>query len=151
MPATQKRDTKPTTRPSRRRAPTDSYWRLCRKFPLRSIANNAEHAQALAIIDELVDRGFENLDPGEEDYLTALSELIHANDQKQHPIEYTSDGSMLEFLCEQKGVSPQAVADGSGIPSSTLSAVLNGKRRFTRDHIRRVAKFFQIDPAVFAP
>src|SRR5712691_11393266 len=88
----------------KRQEPTESYWKLCRRFPLRPITNEAELDQATAIIDELVDRGFDNLDPGEADYLDVLSELSEAYEDKQHPLEPVSDGEMLEFLCDQHQV-----------------------------------------------
>ena len=35
------------------------------------------------------------------------------------------------------------------IANSTLSNVLHGKRQLTRDHIRRLAKHFKVDPGIF--
>lgn len=135
-------------KPSKRQPPTDSYWQLCQRFPLRPIADETEHAEAMRIVDELVD--LKRLDSGQQDYLGALSELIEAFD-RQHPvIEYTSDGSMLQFLCEQQGMTQQAVAEATGIANSTLSAVIHGRRRFTRDHIQKLARLFRCSPGVFS-
>ncbi len=148
MPTTTR---KPKARKTRvkRREPTESYWKLCRRFPLRPITSNTELDQATAIIDELVDRGFDNLDPDEADYLDVLSELSEAFEEKQHPLEPVSDGEMLEFLCEQHQVTRNAVAEATGIATTTLSAVVQGKKEFTREQIRCLCEFFHTTPEVF--
>ena len=137
-----------TRKPPKRQPPTDTYWGLCQRFPLRPIADDAEHVQAMRMVDELVDLA--RLDSGQQDYLGALSELIEAYDRQHHAIEYTSDGSMLQFLCEPHGLIQQAVAESTGIANSTLSAVIHGKRRFTREQIRLLSKRFNCSPGVFA-
>lgn len=142
---------KPKTRMSRvkRREPTESYWKLCRRFPLRPITSDMELNQATAIIDELVDRGFDNLDPGEADYLDVLSDLSETYEKEQHPFEPVSDGEMLEFLCDQHQATRTAVAEATGISTSTLSAVVQRKKEFTREQIRRLCEFFHTTPDVF--
>lgn len=143
---------KPKARKSRvkRREPTESYWKLCRRFPLRPITSGAELEQATAIIDELVDRGFDDLDPGEADYLDVLSELSETYEEERHPLEPVSDGEMLEFLCEQHQVTRSEVAEGTGIATTALSAVVQGKKEFTREQIRGLCEFFHTTPEVFA-
>ena len=144
------RTRKPRPSRAKRQEPTASYWKLCRRFPLRPITNDSELDQATAIIDELVDRGFDDLDPGETDYLDVLSELSEAYEDKQHPLEPVSDGEMLEFLCDQHQVTRTAVAESTGIAAATLSAVIQGKRELTREQIRRVCQFFHTSTDVFA-
>ena len=142
---------KPKTRQPRvkRREPTESYWTLCRSFPLRPITSVAELNRATAIIDELVDRGFDDLDHGEADYLDVLSELSEAYEEKQHPLAPVSDGEMLEFLCDQHQVTRIALAEATGIATTTLSAVVQGKKEFTREQIRGLCEFFHTTPDVF--
>ena len=130
------RTRKPQRPRAKRKEPTESYWTLCRRFPLRPITSDAELDQATAIIDELVDRGFDNLDPGETDYLDVLSELSEAYEEKQHPLDPVSDGEMLEFLCDQHQVTRNEVSEATGIAATTLSAVIQGKREFTREQIK---------------
>ncbi len=143
---------KPKARKPRvkRQEPTESYWKLCRRFPLRPITCDTELDLATAIIDELVDRGFDNLDIGEVDYLDVLSELSEAYEDKQHPLEPVSDGEMLEFLCDQHQVTRSEVAEAIGITTTILAAVTQGKREFSREQIRRLCEFFHTTPEVFA-
>jgi HTH-type transcriptional regulator/antitoxin HigA len=104
--------------------------------------------RAIAVIDSLIDRG--NLDQGESDYLDVLSDLVERHEEEHHPIEPASDAAMLEHLLDSKGMTQLAVAEATGIANSTLSAVLYGKRRLTREHIARLARFFRVNPSVFA-
>ena len=132
---------------SRRRAPSAAYWEWLRRFPLRPLESETDLDQAIAILDELIDQP--RLDAWEEHYMDLLGDVVHAYEQKQHPIEPLSDAEMLQQLCEEKGVTQQQVAEATAIVNSTLSAVVHGKRRFTRDHIRRLADFFQVDSGLF--
>jgi HTH-type transcriptional regulator/antitoxin HigA len=57
---------------------------------------------------------------------------------------------MLRHLLEAKGVSQTELSQGAHIAKSTISEVLAGKRPFSRQMIRKLADFFQIDRSVFA-
>jgi len=127
---------------------SDSYLALIRRFPLRPIRSDAELDRAIAAVDALIDRG--RLARDESDYLDVLSDLVKRYEEEHHEIEPASDGAMLEHLCESKDVTKLAVAEATGIANSTLSAVLSGKRRLTRNHIARLAAYFQVVPTVFA-
>lgn len=135
----------PTKR--RRAVPPDSYLSLIHRFPLRAIRNDRELDEAIALINELLDRP--KLDEGETDYLDVLGDLVEACEERAHPIEPASDAAMLESLLTDRGQSQLQVAAATGIANSTLSNVLHGKRQLTRDHVRRLAKHFQVDPGVF--
>ena len=131
----------------RRAAPPDSYLSLIHRFPLRAIRNDRELDEAIALINELLDRL--KLDEGETDYLDVLGDLVEAYEESTHPIEPASDAAMLESLLTDRGQTQLQVAAVTGIANSTLSNVLHGKRQLTRDHIRRLAKHFLVDPGVF--
>jgi HTH-type transcriptional regulator/antitoxin HigA len=112
-----------------------SYLDLVRAFPLKSIRDDAEHAAAQAVLDELLRR---ELDAGEQDYLDALSDLIERYEREAHPMPDAEEGAVLEVLME-------------GIPQSTISTVLAGNRTLTRDNILKLARFFGVNPGVFLP
>ena len=126
----------------------NSYLGLIRRFPLRPIRSNAGLDQAIAVIDSLIDR--DRLDAAEADYLDVLSDLVERYEEARHRIEPASDAAMLEHLLDSKALTQLAVAEATGIANTTLSAVLHGKRRLTREHIARLARYFRVDPTVFA-
>ncbi len=61
-----------------------------------------------------------------------------------------SDSEMLRFLIENRGVKPAEVAKGTGIAESTISEVLAGKRQLNRNQIGKLARYFHVEPGVFA-
>jgi HTH-type transcriptional regulator/antitoxin HigA len=126
----------------------DAYLTLIRTFPLRPLRSEAELDEALVIIDTLVVK--DALAAAEADYLAVLSDLVEQYEAAAHPIPPASDAEMLRHLLEAKVVTQGQVARDTGIAESTLSAVLAGKRRLTREHIGKLARYFQVAPGVFA-
>ena len=126
----------------------DSYLRLVSDFPLASIQSDEQLAAAQEVMDLLLRKGA--LDTGEEMYLDALSDLVACYEDAHHPIEPASDADILRHLLEARGVTQAELSQGSGIPKSTISEVLSGKRRFTRLMIRKLAAYFRVDASVLA-
>ncbi len=141
------------TQPKPRRAssgktPTAAYWSLIERFPLRPLVTGRELDVAIALVDELLDRP--KLDAWERAYLDVLGDLVEAAEEELHPMEAATDGETFTVLREEKGVTQQQVAIDTGIANSTISSVITGKRRFTRDHLRRLADYFGVPVATFA-
>ena len=61
-----------------------------------------------------------------------------------------SDAVMLRHLVDARNTQSKLSAEVK-IPMSTISEVLNGKRRLNRNHIAAVCRFFGVSPAVFQP
>lgn len=125
----------------------DSYFELVRKFPLKPIRSDDELNLAVEVINGLLDRP--TLDPDEEAYLDVLSDLVERYESEAHPMPPLPDSAMLRHLIEAKEVSQAEVAREAGIPESTVSEVLAGKRSLSRPNIGRLARYFRIDPGVF--
>ena len=129
----------------------NGYFKFVRRFPLKPITSDAELKQAIEIVNELVDRGFENLTHGEDAYLDVLSDLVEKYENTHHPIPDASPVEMLKFFIEDRNTNQRAVALGCGIAVSTMSEILAGRRRMNLEHIQKLAGFFKIDPGVFLP
>jgi HTH-type transcriptional regulator/antitoxin HigA len=124
----------------------DSYLELVLAFPLSSIRSD-EHLQAAQqVIDRLLAAG--ELDPGEALYLDALSDLVAIYEDEHHAIEPATDTEMLEHLLEAKGISQAVLSQETGIAKSSISEVLAGKKPFSRQMIRKLAEYFQVDVGV---
>jgi HTH-type transcriptional regulator / antitoxin HigA len=63
---------------------------------------------------------------------------------------YASDADMLRHLLDAKGISQVELHRQTGIPKSTISEVLAGKKPFSRTMIRTLANCFQVDTSVLA-
>jgi HTH-type transcriptional regulator/antitoxin HigA len=129
----------------------ESYLDLIREFPLKPLGSEKELDRATAIIHRLIDRGFDDLTDGEEAYLEVLSDLVEKYESVHHPIEDVGEPVMLAHLIESRGVTQRMVAKATGIKESAISDLLAGRRRFNRDHIQKLAEYFQISPATFFP
>jgi len=115
-------------------------------FPLVSIGSDEHLEAASSVVDQLLAKG--SLDHGEEMYLDALSDLIGTNEDRLHAIEPGSDADMLRHLLDAKGVTQAEVCSATGLPKSSMSEVLSGKKQFSRQMIRSLAEYFQIDASI---
>ena len=124
----------------------DSYLELVQLFPLVSIGSDEHLEASSSVVDQLLAKG--SLDHGEEMYLDALSDLIGTYEDRHYAIEPGSDADMLRHLLEAKGVTQAEVCLATGLPKSSLSEVLSGKKPFSRQMIRSLADYFQIDTSI---
>lgn len=126
----------------------DSYLELVLAFPLSSIRSNQHLDEAQKVMDRLLARG--KLDDGQATYLDALSDLVALYEDEHHFIEPASDADMLRHLMHPKDVSQTQVSRDTGIAKSTISEVLAGKKQFSRQMIRKLADYFDVDVSVLA-
>jgi HTH-type transcriptional regulator/antitoxin HigA len=124
----------------------DSYFELVREFPLTSIRSDRYLKEAQKVIDRLLAKG--KLDRGEETYLDALSDLVELYEDEHYPIGPASDADMLRHLMEAKGLSQTLLHEGTGIPRSTISEILAGKRPFSKGVIAKLAKYFRVNVSI---
>ena len=125
----------------------DSYMELVLAFPLASIKTEEHLVAAQEVMDCLLAR---RLEAGEELYLDALSDLVAAYEDEHHAIEPAADADMLRHLMDAKGLTQADLSREAGISRSSVSEVLAGKKTFSRQMIRKLAAYFQIDPSVLA-
>jgi HTH-type transcriptional regulator/antitoxin HigA len=121
---------------------------LVRRFPLASIKSERHLDEAQAVMDRLLAHG--TLDEGEAMYLAALSDLVGAYEDIHHAIAPASDADMLRHFLDAKGITQAQLSKDTGISKSTISEVLAGKRPFSRQMIRKLAAYFQVDVSVLA-
>jgi len=124
----------------------DDYLRLIMKLPLTAIRSDDDLEEAQEVMDRLLARG--TLSRGEELYLDALSDLVAAYEDDHYVIPPASDADMLRHLMEAKGMSQAELHRRTGIARSTISEVLAGKKRFTRQLIAKLAEVFGVDKGV---
>lgn len=57
-----------------------SYTRLIPRFPLKTIASDAEYRRVAAVVDSLAVKGEADINPGEREYLDSLARSLDAYD-----------------------------------------------------------------------
>ncbi len=85
----------------------------------------------------------------ESDYLEVLGDLVQKYEDEHVAMPLVSDSEMLHSLMEETGSKQADVVRGTGISKTVISLVLSGKRRFTREHIEALSRYFKVNPASF--
>jgi HTH-type transcriptional regulator/antitoxin HigA len=86
--------------------------------------------------------------PEEEEAIELLTLLIERYEAERYPVPDAGPIDVLRYLLDQNGLSQRDIAAELG-SESTVSLVLSGKRRLTRDHIARLSQRFHVSPSVF--
>jgi len=136
------------TRFGLKRKDRDSYLELVLAFPLASIKSDKHLAAAQKVMDRLLTKG--DLDDGETMYLDALSDLVAAYEDAHHAIQPASDADMLRHLLEARGITQAQLSRDTGLAKSSISEVLAGKKPLSRQMIRKLAAYFNVDVSVLA-
>ena len=109
--------------------------------------NEAQYDQAVEQLNALIDEiGTDETHPLYE-LLDTLGTLVHAYEERHHPVPDCSGREMVDFLMEEHGLKQ---ADLPEIGSQGIvSEVLSGKRELNVRQIRALAQRFHVSPAVF--
>jgi HTH-type transcriptional regulator/antitoxin HigA len=126
------------------------YLALVRKFPLRPIRSEDENEAALEMLESLGERRRKRpLAPEEHDYIAVLAQLIDEFEDTRDPRGSVTGVAMLAHLIEAQGITQARVAADTGLAESTISQLLQGKRKFSHRLIATFAAYFRAEPALF--
>lgn len=92
------------TATKRRRFNLRRYGQLLLKALPRPIQTEAENERALAVVNELMSKGEENLTPEETALLELLVQLIERFEEQTYPIPEAPGCSVLRTLMENRGI-----------------------------------------------
>ena len=118
---------------------------LARALP-SVIHSEKENERYLAMLDELDQKG--KLSPAEQRLAELLTLLIEDFEEKACALEPAKPIEILNALIAANGLKQKDLVDVFGTPS-IVSEVLNGKRGFTIEHIKRLSQRFRISAEVF--
>ncbi|MDE0088531.1 MAG: transcriptional regulator [Candidatus Poribacteria bacterium] len=121
------------------------HWSVVQ--PLFLIRNEKEYDKAVTVLNELIDEVGTDEKHSLYGLLDTLGTVIHAYEDKHHPIPECSGVEMLQFLMKEHQLKPSDLPE-LGTPD-TVSEILEGKRELTVKHIHTLAVRFQVAPAVF--
>ena len=116
---------------------------------LRPIRNDDEYDRTVALMNNLLDIVGEEENHALSGLLDLVSELVEDYDTEHFAIETSDPKEVLRYLIETRGLKQGDLA--SVVPQSNLSAILAGKRKISATLAGKLAKFFNISPAVFVP
>ena len=126
-----------------------TYLELVASFPPRSITSESGYCAVQEVLDKLLDK--EELSRDEQDYLDILGLLVSDYERRQQVKIPDNHGTeLLEALIEEHSLRQKDL-----VPifktESIASAILNGHRKLTVEHIQKLAEYFHTSPSAFFP
>jgi len=123
------------------------YATLLAKTLPAVIHSEKENEHCTALLEEL-DHRQEKLTPAERRLAELLTLLIEDFEERHYPLKAATGIEALEELMEANGLKQKDLVSIFGTPS-IISEVLNGKRRLTTEHIRKLSRRFHVPPELF--
>jgi HTH-type transcriptional regulator / antitoxin HigA len=111
------------------------------------IHSEKENEHYTALLEEL-DHRQEKLTPAAQRLAELLTLLIEDFEQKHYSSKPATAIEALEELMEANSLKQKDLVSIFGTPS-IISEVLNGKRRLTTEHIRKLSRRFHVSPELF--
>jgi HTH-type transcriptional regulator/antitoxin HigA len=128
------------------RIPTTLLGLQKKFFVLRPIRNKTDYQEALAVATELASRT--DLTSEQADYLDVLTKVIADYEEKHFEMSKYSPQEILEFLVKENQMSGSDL--GRILGNRTLGpSLLRGKRSLSKTHIKKLADYFSVSPALF--
>jgi HTH-type transcriptional regulator / antitoxin HigA len=134
-------------------ATCEKYIDLVNEFPP---CPEADFIAVQKVIDDLLDAG--QISSDRRKYLKLLGMIIHEYEERTVEIPDIDGVELLnvpieEWGLKQKELVPIFKTESNGEPSATAiaSAIINGHRQLTVEHIEKLSAFFHVSPAVFFP
>jgi HTH-type transcriptional regulator/antitoxin HigA len=124
-----------------------SYSELLRQAQPEIIHDNKTHQRALTIVESLMNKT--RLTEAEGKLLDLLAKLVNDYEETIYPTPNVSPLRMLQHLMEARGATQADIVRETGIPRSTISEVLKGKRNISVENVRRLAKYFHVEASLF--
>src|SRR3989304_3067427 len=126
---------------------TVSYPELLRQAQPQIIRDDRSHQRAMRTAEALMKK--QRLSAPERKLLDLLAKLIDDYEETIYPTPDVSPADMLAHLIDAKGTSQAEFARAVGIPRSTISEVLKGKRSISMENAFRLAEYFHVEPTLF--
>jgi HTH-type transcriptional regulator/antitoxin HigA len=142
-----------TARPKPRRFASNAdipktYRELCQLYLPRPIHNDAEDAEATAMMNALA--VFTRLNAEQQDYLDVLTEFVDdfAKGRKTHWPEI-SGLDLLKVLLEEHALTAADLARVLGVHRTLGAMILRGERKLTLKHVRTLSRHFGVSADLF--
>jgi HTH-type transcriptional regulator/antitoxin HigA len=114
---------------------------------LTPITNEAQYQAALAFLDVLWERVGETPDSPYASLFQIVRDHILAYEAQQFSIPDAPPYQVLRQLMTERGLTQEHISKHTNMHQSNLSQVLQGKRKLTTAQVKKLAAFFEIDPA----
>lgn len=124
-----------------------NYQVLLLDFTPRPIRSIRQYKRTMRHVAQLMNKPA--LSPAESELLDLLALLVEQYESTADPVPRSSPHKILAHLIESKQVSQADVAKATGIPGSTISAILAGRRQISKANVGRLSAYFRVSPRLF--
>jgi HTH-type transcriptional regulator/antitoxin HigA len=124
-----------------------TYAALLKEVQPQVIHDEKAHERALQWIDRLMK--LPRKSSAQQRLLELLSKLVNDYEEALFPTPNAPPREILQYLLDNTGKSQAEFARTVGIPRSTISQILNGKRSISVENAFRLAEYFHVDPSLF--
>lgn len=111
------------------------------------IRTEAENERYIALLEAIDSKG-NRMTAAERRMADLLTLLIEDFEEKHYALKSSEPVDVLNELMSANNLKQKDLLDVFVTPS-IVSEVLNGKRQFTTEHIRRLSRRFHVSPEVF--
>lgn len=123
------------------------YRRLRTLVPLGTLRTKKDYARAVKMLDAILDEIGEDEKHPMAELADAISVFIEKYEAEHVPIPAAKPAAVLKFLMREHDLRQSDLTEiGS---QGVVSEVLTGKRELNARQIKRLAKRFNVSPAVF--
>jgi HTH-type transcriptional regulator/antitoxin HigA len=126
-----------------------SYANLRAVVRPRSIQSEQDAQFVQQEIDHLVD--LRSRTTTEEDLLSLLGDLLLIWESEHIELPQVTGGALIGALLEAPGLRQQALVGPVFTHRSAASETIHGKHALTYEQVTKLARFFDLSPAVFFP
>ena len=116
---------------------------------LRPIRSAEEYDRTVTLMNYLLDVVGDKADHALSGLLDLVGELVADYDASHYAIEAAEPKEVLRSLIESRGLKQGDLAEV--LAQGNLSAILAGKRKISAALAGKLAKYFNVSPAVFVP
>lgn len=110
------------------------------------ISTNSQYHTALAKIESFIEKGFKNLTKPETEALKKLSIAVEEYEMQKYPMPLLAGiKEILEYYMFEKKMNKSQLAKTLEIPNSTLSELMNGKKKINLNIARKLHQKLKID------
>ena len=110
------------------------------------ISTNSQYHTVLAKIESFIEKGFKNLLKAETAELQKLSAAVEEYEMQKYPMPLQAGiREMLEHYMFEKKMNKSQLAKKIEIPNSTLSEIMNGKKKINLTIARKLHQKLNID------
>lgn len=126
---------------------TASYTELLTQCQPKPIRTSREHARALALIEDLMDRPRKTA--AERQMIELLATLVDQYEETEWPTPHATPGEVLAFLLAQRDMTQSELARQLDIPQSTVANAIAGRRQLSKANVLALSRFFRVSPTLF--